>query len=103
MKTTFTRFLLLASSVFFSSAAFSQTTENFNSRPGIAVNSVRNYLIGNCWEFPGIDLFTNFPAPDPIMEGDGTMISAPGFPTKQGSGIITPLLDLNGATAISFK
>jgi hypothetical protein len=103
MKKTFTRFLLVASTVFISSTLFSQTTENFNSRPGVAVNDVRNYLMNNCWEFPGIDFYTNAPAPDPIIEGDGTMISAPGKVTTQGAGIYTPVLDMNGSAAISFK
>jgi hypothetical protein len=77
------------------------TTDNFNSRPGIALSAVKGYLQGNCWFFSDFDVNRNGWAPH--MEGDGAMVSGTGGAATERTGIYTPLLDIDNHTTVAFN
>src|SRR5450432_485137 len=77
-----------------------ETADNFNSRPGVAITSVKGYLQGNCWFFADFDVNRN--GWTPHMEGDGAMVSGSGSLATEMTGIYTPLLDINANTTIAF-
>ncbi len=77
------------------------TADNFNSRSGISLSGVKGYLQGNCWFFADFDI--NRSGWSPNLEGDGAMVSGTGASPTEMTGIYTPLLDVDGAVAVSFK
>lgn len=97
MKTYFTRTVLLATFMCAALFAFSQTSENFNSRSSISVSQVKGYLQNNCWQFPGFVVGSAS-----VIEGDGSLFSDAASQQVQNAGIFTPMLNLQGATDISF-
>jgi len=80
--------------------AQAQTSDNFNSRNGIAASQVKGYLQSNCWIFDGFDVNQGW---TPAIEGDGAMVSAPGATDKQKNGIYSPLLNSATAVAVAFS
>ncbi|HZE83946.1 MAG TPA: hypothetical protein VE035_06525, partial [Puia sp.] len=80
---------------------YAETGDNFNSRAGIPLSSVKGYLQGNCWFFSDFDVNRNGWAPN--MEGDGAMVSGTGSSATEMTGIYSPLLDIKGSTTLSFK
>jgi hypothetical protein len=78
-----------------------QTSDNFNSRPGISTSQVKGFLQGNCWQFPDFDVNRN--NWNPGIEGDGAMVSGTGSSQTENTGILTPLLDVPGEITISFS
>ncbi|MEO6314219.1 MAG: Ig-like domain-containing protein [Chitinophagaceae bacterium] len=95
------RIITLIATVFAVTGAFSQFTENFNSRPEAALTEVKNNLTAHCWQFRDFDI--NNGGWDPAIEGDGAMISGPGATSTQNTGILSPQLSLNGTIQVSFK
>ena len=75
--------------------------DNFNSRTGVKLSSVKGYLEGNCWFFADFDV--NRSGWTPNMEGDGAMVSGTGASATEMTGIYTPLLDLKAGTSVDFK
>ncbi len=100
MKALFTRTVLVCLLVFTRLSVFSQSVEDFNSRPGTPLSNLKNHLQGKCWQFPGFNLNENNGAHG--IEGDGAMVSENGTATVLGSGIYTPVLDVNGTIQLSF-
>src|SRR3954466_14283471 len=92
-------YLLLVSSAFTLHAS-AQFTEQFNSRPGIPGNQVKNFLQASCWNFSA---FTSSSKSDELIEGDGSLMSM--LPINAGipSGIYSPLLDIHSTVSIAFK
>ncbi len=96
------RNVLLASAWMFASlTAFSQTTEDFNSRPGTSVDEVKGFLQDHCWMFSNME--TSSTGWQPGIEGDGTIRSASGNFPGQVSKIYTPLLEVPGSITVTFK
>jgi len=81
-------------------ALFAETADNFNSRSGLRLTEVKGFLQGNCWFFSDFDVNRNGWSPN--MEGDGAMVSGSGASATEKTGIYTPLLDIQGSTALSF-
>lgn len=72
--------------------------ENFNSRPSVPVNGVKNYLQNHCWTFVGFDINAN--GWNANIEGDGAMVSQ-NHPST--SNILSPVLSLNSPVTLSFS
>jgi hypothetical protein len=100
MKRNLLNILLLFALSFIASFALAETSDNFNSRPGVSLNAVKGLLQGNCWFFSDFDVNRNGWAPH--MEGDGAMVSGPGSSATERTGIFTPLLDFQAAVSVSF-
>ncbi len=81
--------------------ATAQTTDNFNSRPGISTSQVKGFLQGHCWQFPDFDVNRN--GWNPGIEGDGAMVSGVGAGPNENTAIYTPLLDVPGEITVSFS
>lgn len=81
--------------------ATAQTSDNFNSRPGISTLQVKGFLQGHCWQFPDFDVNRNGWVPG--IEGDGAMVSGTGSSQSENTGILTPLLDVPGEITVSFS
>ena len=88
-------------SVVLSIGAIAQTTENLNSRSAVSLAQIKGHLQDQCWFFPDFDV--NNGGWNPLIEGDGAMVSDPGTNPNQNSGIYTPLLDVWGHITIAFK
>ena len=97
MKRTFT---LVSAWILLSLGVAAQTSDNFNSRPGVTTSQVKGYLQDHCWKFPGFDVNQGW---TPSMEGDGAMVSGSSATPNQVSGIYTPVLNLPGWINIKFK
>lgn len=90
--------LLLASAWMFTAlTASAQTSDGFNSRPGVTLDNVKGHLQGKCWTFSNFNLSSS--GWNPALEGDGTMTSDNGAT----SSIYTPLLQVGGWIDISFS
>lgn len=98
MKRIITLFAVITA---FTGAFAQTTTENFNSRPAVALPEVKAYLQSHCWQFHDFDI--NNGGWDPAIEGDGAMVSGAGATSTQNTGILTPQLGLNGTLPLSFK
>jgi len=97
-----TRNLLLASAWMFATLAVTaQTTENFNSRPGVTLSQVKSYLQNHCWTLTGFNV--NADGWNPSIEGDGALVSEAGAFSDAHAGIYTPVLAVDGNITISFK
>lgn len=81
--------------------ASAQTSENFNSRPGIPLQDIRSHLQTHCWNFASFD--TDPSAPTSAIEGDGAMISSVSPDPRLPIGIYTPLLDIPGDMSVQFS
>lgn len=79
-------------------AAWGQTAENFNSRPSVPLNQVKNNLQNHCWTFVGFDI--NAHGWHPAIEGDGTMVSQNRPSTSY---IVSPVLSMTSPVWLSFK
>lgn len=77
-----------------------QTSDNFNSRPGVTTAQVKTHLQGKCWKFPGFDV--NQGSWTPAIEDDGGMVSGSSATANQISGIYTPVLNLPGMLHVKF-
>ncbi len=96
------RILLFASLWMFASLTLSaQTSEKFNSRPGVLLSQVKSYLQNNCWTFTSFNV--NSDGWDPTIEGDGAIVSEAGAFSNPHAGIYTPVLEVAGNITISFK
>lgn len=82
-------------------SVLAETADNFNSRPGVSISSVKGFLQGNCWFFADFDVNRNGWAPR--MEGDGAMVSGNGSIATEMTGIYTPLLDIDAHTSVAFN
>jgi len=78
-----------------------QTSESFNSRPGILLSQVKPHLQNNCWTLTGFNINTD--GWDPTIEGDGAIVSEASALTIPNAGIYTPVLEVPGYITISFK
>jgi hypothetical protein len=101
MKRNLLNILLIIALSFAASYVLAETSDNFNSRTGVALPAVKGYLQGNCWFFSDFDVNRNGWAPH--MEGDGAMVSGNGASATERTGIYTPLLDIKGTTAVAFS
>lgn len=90
---------IIVLSIFLSTQATAQLSDNFNARPDVALYQVKPFLQGHCWQFPDFDV--NKDGWVPGIEGDGAMVSGNGLSSY--SGIISPLLDVPGYITISFR
>src|SRR3982751_6760498 len=99
MKTLSSLTMLLCALLFTSLKGSSQTTENFNSRPGATLSTLRSYLQAKCWQF--VDFDANQGGMTPIG-GDGIMVSGPGDVITESTGFYTPVLDVWGNFNLSF-
>lgn len=88
--------LLGAACLFTALTAFSQTSDGFNSRPGVSLDNVKGHLQGKCWTFSNFDVSST--GWNPAIEGDGTITSNNGAT----SSIYSPLLQVGGWIDISF-
>lgn len=78
-----------------------QTSENFNSRPGIPLSQVRTQLQSHCWNFVSFDTAPS--GQHSPIEGDGSMVSGTAPDKRLKMGIYTPLLDIPGDLSIRFN
>src|SRR5690348_14958004 len=92
-------FTMVSAWMLFSLGVFAQTSDNFNSRPGVITAQVKAHLQGKCWKFPGFDVNTGW---TPGIEGDGAMVSGSAATATQISGIYTPVLNLPGVLNVKF-
>ena len=93
------KFVLLASAwLLVNSGLQAQTTDNFNSRPGVSLSQVKVHLQGNCWSFPGFEINRN--NWNPGIEGNGAMVSST---PSQNTGIYSPVLDVPANVSVSFS
>jgi Bacterial Ig domain/Secretion system C-terminal sorting domain len=91
---------LIAAALLAATGAFAQFTENFNSRPQADLAHLKGFLQNHCWQFHDFDINNSW---DPAIEGDGAMVSGSASTSTQNTGIISPLLSLNGSIQVSFK
>ena len=91
---------LLIPTLSLAAPVLAETSDNFNSRPGVAIPSVKGYLQGNCWFFADFDVNRN--GWSPRIEGDGAMVSGSGSSASEMTGIYTPLLDIDAHTTLAF-
>jgi hypothetical protein len=101
MKRNLLSFLVIPALTLVTASAFAETSDNFNSRAGVALNAVKGYLQGNCWFFSDFDVNRNGWAPH--MEGDGAMVSGTGSSATEMTGIFTPLLDFKAVNSVAFS
>jgi hypothetical protein len=100
MKRNFT--WLVSAWILCSLGASAQTSDNFNSRPGVTLSQVKSYLEDKCWQFIGFDI--NQADGTSAIEGDGAMVSEAGEVTPdQPNGIYTPVLNLPGVLNVKFS
>lgn len=95
------RIIVLFAAAFAVTGVFAQTSDNFNSRPDAGLTELKGYLQSHCWQFHNMEI--NNGGWDPAIEGDGAMISGAAATATQNTGILTPLLSLNGTIDVSFK
>ena len=77
MKQVFLQKLMAIAMLLGCYGAFAQTSENFNSRAEADLTQVKGYLQNHCWQFNDFDI--NRVGWVPGIEGDGAMVSRPGF------------------------
>lgn len=80
------------------SGIYGQTSESFNTRPGIPHAETLNAIEANCWNF--FNLAVTNPNSSSIIEGNGS-ISA--VSSSQVSTLYTPVLSIRGETKIALK
>ena len=96
------RIIFLASLWMFASLSLTaQTSEQFNSRPGVLLSQVKPHLQNNCWTLTGFNVNTD--GWDPSIEGDGAIVSEASAFSNPNAGIYTPVLEVPGYITISFK
>jgi len=78
-----------------------QTSEQFNSRPGVILSQVKPHLQNNCWTLTGFNV--NSDGWEPTIEGDGALVSEAAAFSNPNTGIYTPILEVAGSITISFK
>jgi hypothetical protein len=98
MKRNFT---LVSAWILLALGVSAQTSDNFNSRPGITTSQVKGHLQGQCWQFVECDV--NNSGWVPAIEGDGAMATTGDVTPTAATGIYTPVLDVPGYISISFK
>ncbi|MBC7828446.1 MAG: Ig-like domain-containing protein [Chitinophagaceae bacterium] len=98
MKKNLFRSLLAVVFTFSSFLAAAQTEENFNSRPSVPLNGVKNHLQNHCWTFAGFDVNGN--GWNANIEGDGAMVSQ-NHPST--SYMLSPVLSMNSPVMLSFN
>ena len=98
MKRNFT---LVSAWILLSLGVTAQTSDNFNSRPGVTTAQVKSYLQGQCWMFS--EFHVNNSGWVPAIEGDGAMVSGTSVTASSTTGIYTPVLDVPGNISISFR
>jgi Bacterial Ig domain len=101
MKRNLLTALLISALSLAAQSVLAETSDNFNSRPGIAITSVKGYLQGNCWFFADFDVNRN--GWTPRMEGDGAMVSGAGSVPTEMTGIYTPMLEIDAHTTVAFN
>ena len=101
MKTLFAKSLLALSCCLSIMHGYAQTTENFNSRAGVATHQLKNHLQSSCWQFPDMDV--NRTGWNAAIEGDGAMVSGQSSNSYQNTGIISPVLHIQNPVTISFQ
>lgn len=92
-------FTMVSAGILLSLGLSAQTSDDFNSRPGVTTAQVKAHLQGKCWKFPGFDVNTGW---TPNIEGDGAMVSGSSATANQVSGIYTPVLNLPGVLNVKF-
>lgn len=97
MKRNFT---LVSAWMLFALGVSAQTSESFNSRPGVTIPQVKGHLQGQCWQFSECDV--NYSGWVPAIEGDGAMVTTGSVTPTSSTGIYTPVLDVPGWINISF-
>src|SRR5688572_25987266 len=97
MKRSFT---LVSAWILLSLGVIAQTSDNFNSRPGVTTAQVKAHLQGKCWKFLDFDVNLGW---TPAMEGDGAMVSGSLATSAQASGIYSPVLNLPGVLNVKFN
>lgn len=88
--------LMVAAFLMATVCSFSQLTENFNSRSGVAAGQVKTFLQTNCWQFSGFSSSGNAG----VIEGDGALFLDSAV--AQPAALYTPVLNLQGTTNLSF-
>lgn len=78
-----------------------QVTEKFNSSTGLPIEQIKSHLQSRCWILSGFDVNAN--GWSPLIEGDGALVSGGTIDPNQRSGIYTPMLNIQGSTAIGFR
>ena len=87
--------------MFASQTLIAQTSESFNSRPGVILSQVKPHLQNNCWTLTGFNINTD--GWNPTIEGDGAIVSEASAFSNPNAGIYTPVLEVPGYITISFK
>jgi hypothetical protein len=95
-----TRILFFIATAISFNETFAQTTENFNKRPEANLSEIKSYLQSHCWQFHDFEINNSW---DPAIEGDGAMVSGSSSTSSQNTGILSPLLSINGQIHVSFK
>jgi hypothetical protein len=93
--------LILAAFISAAIPASANTTENFNSRKGTALQDIRSNLQNSCWTFHHFNV--NLDGWNPKIEGDGAMVSGPQAIEYSNTGIYTPLLNVSSTITVSFN
>lgn len=101
MKRNVTHSLILLLALFFCIGLLAQTSDSFNSRPGVSINQVKSHLENHCWTFYDFDVNQN--GWNAGIEGTGAMVSIESVTSTQKTGIYTPVLNVSGNITISFK
>jgi hypothetical protein len=97
MKRSFT---LVSAWILLSLGVIAQTSDDFNSRPGVTTAQVKAHLQGKCWKFQDFDVNMGW---TPAIEGDGAMVSGSLATNAQPSGIYSPVLNLPGVLNVKFN
>jgi hypothetical protein len=97
MKSLLKRIAAACACLVTSLSLFSQTNENFDSRPGINSPQVMEYLQDHCWQFSNFAM--NVPG-ELAIHGDGALISNAGAPLAS---LFTPVLNTWAGVTFSFQ
>lgn len=78
-----------------------ETSENFNSRKGVPIQSLKATLQNSCWTFHNFDINQN--GWNPGLEGDGAMVANTDAIKYNVSGIYTPVLNVSSSIDVAFE
>ena len=101
MRVSLFRQLFICTGIFSAISASAGITENFNSRKGVPIHSIRMSLQNSCWTFHHFDVNNN--GWNPKIEGDGAMVSDINALQYGNAGIYTPLLNVGTEIDVSFE
>jgi hypothetical protein len=102
MKRIILRACIAFAGVLLSVGLSAQVNQNFNTNyQAPNVDDIKGFLQERCWIFTGMDANAN--GWNPSIEGDAAFVSNAGGEGTQLSRMYTPVLDVPGTFAISFK